>query len=665
MTLNASKCEFGVSQIRFLGHVITSTGVHANPEAVHFKTPTSVNDVRSFLGMANQLGKFSQKLSELSQPMRDLLCSNTEWYWGDAQERAFRDVKNELSKSVELAVYDPEKETVIQSDASRHGIGATLSQIQIDDTLRMVCAASRSLTETQQRYATIEQEALAIVWACEKFRNYIVGLHVRIQTDHKPLVPLFNDISLDKLPVRIQRFRLRMMRYCYTVEYITGKDNVVADALSRSTASPTKVDELFVEEVESYAEQSINFCASPKRLVEMRRLQAHDEVLAQVLKYVRTSWPPYISSADSLLRPFWESRGQLTIVDDVLVYENRIVIPQSERLDVLQRLHEGHLAITKCRERAKQLVWWPGMTQRIAEMVRNCNTCRTQANDVAEPLLPTAFPTRPWEHVGSDLFYCKKRWYLLLVDYYSRFIEVSLLAELSTHEVIEHMKSHFARHGIPEILTSDNGPQYASDEFRKFSEGKYYFQHVTSSPRYPQSNGAAERAVQTIKSIMKKADDPYLGLLAYRTSPLGNGVSPAELLMGRKLRSTVPAHPKVLQPELPNAVQVRHKEASSRASSKLNFDRKHRAKELHPLSVGDDVWITDLKRPAKVVDTNPGTPRSYVVDSDGSSVRRNRRTLRELSQPSIDPPVVQSEELTNVKVSRYGRHIKPVQMLDL
>ena len=169
--------------------------------------------------MANQLGKFSHKLSELSQPMRDLLCANTDWCWGNAQERVFRAVKAELSKSVELAVYNPEKDTtVIQADACRHGIGATLSQVQSDGTLRMVCAAPRSLTETEQRYATIEQDALAIVWACEKFRNYIIGLKVRIHTDHKPLVPLFNDISLQKLPMRVQRFRLRMMRYSYIVE---------------------------------------------------------------------------------------------------------------------------------------------------------------------------------------------------------------------------------------------------------------------------------------------------------------------------------------------------------------------------------------------------------------------------------------------------------------
>ena len=271
-------------------------------------------------------------------------------------------------------------------------------------------------------------------------------------------------------------------------------------------------------------------------------------------------------------------------------------------------------------------------------MVRNCTTCRIHANDVAEPLLPTEFPTRPWEHVGSDLFYCKQRWYLLLVDYYSGYIEVSLIAALSPCDVIEHMKSHFARHGIPELLTSDNGPQYASEEFRKFA-GAYSFQHVTSSPRYQQSTGAAERAVQTIKSIMKK--------------------------VGIKLRSTVPTHPNVLKPKLPNAVHIRQKEVELKTSSKFNFDRKHRSKELPPLTVGDEILIK--KRPAKVVDANPGTPRSYVVDSDSSTVRRNRRALRELSQSSIphpQPACLQLEH-TGVNMSRYGRTIKAIKRLDL
>ena len=185
--------------------------------------------------------------------------------------------------------------------------------------------------------------------------------------------------------------------------------------------------------------------------------------------------------------------------------------------------------------------------------------------------------------------------------------------------------------------------------------------------------------MQTMKSLLKKENDPYMALLAYRTSPLENGTSPAELLMGRKLRSTVPTLPKVLQPQLPDATQIRLKESESRALTKLQFDRRHRAKELPALSVGEKVWIKDLERPANVISPVPGTPRSYLVKSSGGTVRRNRRSLTALCEPSDVPPDISSTDSQivaldkpidttptgNEKVSRYGRQIKPRRVLDL
>jgi len=190
MTLNVEKCKFSHSSINFLGHVIASSAIRANPEEIQgidsFATPTCVRDVRSFLGMANQLSKFSTRLGELSAPLRELLYKNTPWIWDVAQEQAFCDIKKELQRCVELAPYSPQRETVIHTDASQCGIGAALFQFQDNGELRLVCAASNALSETEKRYATIEQEALAVVWACEKFRDYIVGLRVVIKTDHKP-----------------------------------------------------------------------------------------------------------------------------------------------------------------------------------------------------------------------------------------------------------------------------------------------------------------------------------------------------------------------------------------------------------------------------------------------------------------------------------------------
>ena len=152
--------------------------------------------------------------------------------------------------------------------------------------------------------------------------------------------------------------------------------------------------------------------------------------------------------------------------------------------------------------------------------------------------------------MGTDLFEWRKKNYLLIVDYYSRYIEISRLDRTTADEVISRTKSIFARHGIPEIVVSDNGPQFSATHYSNFAQS-YGFDHITSSPYFPQSNGEAERAVGTIKRLLNKEEDPYMALLAYRTTPLQNGYSPSELLMSRRLLSTVPILLKQRMPEKP------------------------------------------------------------------------------------------------------------------
>ena len=194
VTLNEAKCKFGQDRIEFLGHVIDQNGISASPEKVaalvEMKPPTNVTGLRRFLGMANQLGKFSRQLAELSKPLRDLLSTNNDWIWGPEQDKAFLAVKEELAKPTTLALYDPAASTKVAADASSFGLGAVLLQQNQQDMWKPIAFASRSLTQTEQYYATIEKEALAITWACEKFASYIVGMKFHIETDHKPLIPL-------------------------------------------------------------------------------------------------------------------------------------------------------------------------------------------------------------------------------------------------------------------------------------------------------------------------------------------------------------------------------------------------------------------------------------------------------------------------------------------
>ena len=315
---------------------------------------------------------------------------------------------------------------------------------------------------------------------------------------------------------------------------------------------------------------------------------------------------------------------------------------------MLDRIHAGHQGITKCRARAQQSVWWPGLSKQLEELVRSCTTCVTTINQRSEPLIPGELPERPWQKVATDLFELEGKTFLLVVDYHSRYPEVAKLSSTTSAAIIERMKSIFARHGIPEILMSDNGPQYSAAEFLKFSK-KYGFTHITSSPRYPQSNGEAERAVQTIKNLLSKSEDPYLSLLCYRSTPLQNGHSPAQLLFGRNIRSNLPVTSQHLQPSWPSKNTIQDKEETYRCKMKENFDSRHGARLLERLQTGDKVYLPSLKQHGTIIEPAE-TPRSYKVQTQKGELRRNRRQLVHASPPSTPrcdtPPSITSSALS-------------------
>ncbi|KAF7659393.1 hypothetical protein LDENG_00298800, partial [Lucifuga dentata] len=256
--------------------------------------------------------------------------------------------------------------------------------------------------------------------------------------------------------------------------------------------------------------------------------------------------------------------------------------------EILGNLHTAHQGIAKCREWAKQSVWWPGLSTQLQKLVEECDTCAKERQNHRETLLPTDFPDRLWEKIGTDLFEWDNNQYLVVVDYFSRYIEVAKLTSTTAAVVIEHLKSIFARHGIPAEVRTDNGPQFTADIFRQFAS-EWGFVHTTSSPRYPQSNGEAERAVRMVKTMLQKSSDPYLALMAYRAMPLTNGHSPAELLTGRKIRTTHPVLPSCLNPSWANLTKLREREQKDRLKQWRNFNNRHRAHDLSSLNPGDHV----------------------------------------------------------------------------
>ena len=210
------------------------------------------------------------------------------------------------------------------------------------------------------------------------------------------------------------------------------------------------------------------------------------------------------------------------------------------------------------------------------------NLCKSihptqRATDVLTP------PKHPWEKVGSDLFELNGSTYLLVVDYFSRFIEIQKLLSINSRSVILALKAIFSRHGVPATLVSDNGPQYASREMQEFAES-YGFKHVTSSPYFPQSNGMVERSVKTVKSLLEKSSDPYMAILSHRATPLPwCNLSPAELLMGRRQKTDIPQPRKAFTPEWPHLFGFREKDKEWKERQKSNYDKRQRFKNLTPL----------------------------------------------------------------------------------
>ena len=400
-----------------------------------------MTELQRFLGMTNQLAKFVPSLATMTAPLRSLLGKNSSWLWGEPQEAAFNQIKQLLTSTEILAHYDPAKDTIIAVDASNDGIGAVLLQKQGDGSRRPVCFISRSLSDAEKHYAVIEKEALAVTWASERLEEYILGIHYTTETDHKPLVPLLNTKDIAKMPPRIQRFRLRLMCYNYNVKHVEGKTQTTADALSRAPVlEPDKAAINLLTDVSVHAEKCIKTLpASSRKIQEIKEVQHSDPETAKVIQYCKSGWPDFIPDLP-LMKQYWENRHHLTVIDDLLLFDDRIVIPSALRLGI-QRLHEGHQGITKTKALASTCVWWPYISSQIKTMVNKCATCAIHRPERREPLLPSSFPDRPWSRLAMDLFELKGKTYLIIVDYFSRWIELRLLEKLNSKTTITQIKS--------------------------------------------------------------------------------------------------------------------------------------------------------------------------------------------------------------------------------
>jgi len=592
MTLQKDKCEFGLTSVKFLGHIVSQEGIRLDPDkvkAIHeLSPPTNKKEGRRLMGMVNYLNKFSKCLAEYSIPIYGVIGSKSEWHWGLDQIEAFEKIKKVLSETPVLCAFDINRLHRVSADASRNAIGAVLLQYNEKGQWQPVEYASRKLTDAECRYAMIEKESLAITWACDKFDFYLVGRQFEIETDHKPLVNLLGEKDLSQLPLRVQRFKMRMMRYDFTIFHTAGNKMYVADFLSRPNNDSTS-DKTINEcnEIERYVaniiEESLLNSYQERELI---RAFSNDKDSKLLYEYLEEGWPSDIDELSDELKKLYCARDNLTQYGELILFGSRLYIPKGLRIEYLKRCHEGHQGIVKCRRRAQELFWWPGSSADISNYINNCEVCIKASRVKHQPADESPLPEGSWVEVGTDVFEMNSKLYLLLVDYYSKWIEVRELDSQTTANVIKEFKSVFSCLGVPKILRSDNGPCYRSVEFSAFAE-KWCFIHKTSSPRYPQSNGLAERSVGTIKSLWYKSKNKDEALLTYRTTPLRSGYSPGELMFGRPLRSTL-GKPLNDDVDFNNYEEV---EENLKSVSREKWNNKYRAKVLPELKVGTKVWI--------------------------------------------------------------------------
>ncbi|XP_063592470.1 uncharacterized protein K02A2.6-like [Penaeus indicus] len=344
-----------------------------------------------------------------------------------------------------------------------------------------------------------------------------------------------------------------------------------------------------------------------------------------------------------MLQPYWSFRDELSIEDGLVIKGSRVIIPMSMQKLVLDRIHEGHQGIAKCQLRAKDCVYWTSINRDIEDIVQQCSICQeTSRSQTKETLIPHELPTRPWQYIGTDLFHYRENDYLIIADYYSKFPVIRKMPmHVTSTAVIKGLKNLFSEYGVPEKVYSDNGRQNSSEEFATFASN-WEFEHITSSPHYPQSNGFIERIIQTVKNTIDKAKrnnkDPDMALLTLRTTPLDSKLpSPAELLNGRKMRSNLSLHLPTREGQKQDVYENFKKKQDTH---KQYYDRG--AKDQQALLPGQAVRVQDhisgRWTPATVVEKSQ-EPRSYIVETqDGGILRRNRRHIKQTPQPKHPLP---------------------------
>ena len=619
--LNKAKCKFLQPSVVYLGHKIDGEGLHPTEDKLtairDAPRPKDVAALKSFLGLIMFYSRFMPHHSTVLAPLHSLLKKNTPWKWSKVEEDAFVAAKQLILSSKTLVHYDETLPLFLSCDASSYGAGAVLSH-QIDGQFRPVAFASCTLTLAQQNYSQLEKEAFSIIFGLKRFRQYLYGRSFTILTDHRPLLTLFGPRQpvAGHAAARLQRWALILASYNYKIEYRSTTAHADADSMSRLPLPQTWSPKC--ENIECFFLEPEVVTNVTSQMIK-RETQV-DPVLSKVYSYVISGWP---SVVDPTLVPFKNKRDELTTQQGCVLWGTRVVVPHSLQEKVLHELHETHPGISRMKALSRSYVWWPNIAAHIERTVSSCSTCQTMRSAP-----PTAqihlwiFPARAWSRIHVDFAGpISGQMYMVVVDAYSKFPEVVKMTNITAGTTITALRDIFSRHGLPEILVSDNGSQFTSKEFEKFCVTNGIV-HRTSAAYKPSTNGQAERVVQILKSAIKQAQLTHTDvsaqiakyLLVYRNTPHSTtGEPPSLMLMGRRLRTRLD----LLIPSVGKHVEARQYSAMVSPTA-------HRG--LRQFLAGDPVLARNYGKGEKwmpgVITEVLGSPH-YMVEVSGNLWKRH------------------------------------------
>ena len=502
LTTKEEKQQIAQREVDFWGVVLTGNGVRMDPRkieaVINCSRPEDTKALKSLNGMLSYCCRFIKNQATVTAPLRELARRpESEYKWEPEHEKAFQAAKDLLCSKVTLAYYDMKKPTVLITDASPVGVGAILSQVNEDGSTSIVAYASKALSPAESNYSQVEREAFGIVWACEKFRFYLIGCKFVCLTDNKALVHIFNNPS-KVLSIRMSKFILRAQDYEMNVQHCPGESNA-ADYLSRHPNSKqqprdSSTTRNVIRHLRSVIEYQSPNLVPPSEIADETAADPSLQIIINALFAGRDyNIPPHLVSYRRIF-------SELSYSDDgILLRGDRICIPTSLQRRVVRLAHEGHQGETRTKQILRSSVWFPEMDKLVEDVVKSCMPCQVSVPTKSRtPLIVTPLPDQPWQNLSADFYSVSNEAELLVVmDDYSKFPVVVEVTSTAFRNVKPELDSILSQYGIPEVIETDNGPPFNGEPFAEYA-AKMGFRHCKITPLWPEANGEVERFMKTL-----------------------------------------------------------------------------------------------------------------------------------------------------------------------